>query len=89
MKMIINLKYERMNFLNRPKRYNTKQSEEILLFMASVPNEPITVGRIAEHFINSGIHIGTATIYRRLDELVKTGRVRKYIIDGETSACCI
>ncbi|MDR3210204.1 MAG: transcriptional repressor [Oscillospiraceae bacterium] len=72
--------------MNRPKQYNTKQSEAILDYLASVPSETVTVNRIAEHFAAAGVSVSTATIYRHLDRLVETGRARKYVLNGESGA---
>jgi Fur family ferric uptake transcriptional regulator len=72
--------------LPRPKKYHTKQSDAIISYMASLSDKPVTAWQIAEHFRALGVPVGTATIYRRLDELIESGKVRKYIMDGEACA---
>lgn len=73
--------------MKRPVNYNTKQSEAILTYIASVSGEHITVGQIAEHFDKNDFPIGLTTIYRHLDKLVENGKVRKYTLDGVSGAC--
>ena len=38
-------------------------------------------------FRKKGISVGTTTIYRHLEKMVKEGLVAKYVIDGSSSAC--
>lgn len=73
--------------MKRPKNYNTKQSEAILNYIVSLDGEHITAGQIRKHFDEKGFPIGLATVYRHLNKLVESGRVRKYTIDGIDGFC--
>lgn len=66
--------------------YNTKQKEIILDYMRTKAGEHITVNDISRYFASNGEKISVATIYRRMDGLVADGVVKKYMLDGETSA---
>ena len=68
-------------------RYNTKQREEVLSFLQSMPGKHITVNDICNYFTESGVTVGMTTIYRHLDKLVEEGTVKKYILDASSSAC--
>lgn len=67
--------------------YKTKQMTELLIFLKSVQGNHVTVNDICNYFETKGIAIGTTTIYRNLEKLVKEGVVAKYVIDGTSSAC--
>ncbi len=67
--------------------YITKQGEAILGYLASLEGTHVTVDQIASHFEGREGGVGLTTIYRHLDKLVQSGKVRKYIIDGVSSAC--
>ncbi len=67
--------------------YKTKQKEQILDYLTAHPGEHVTAQEISRHMNQSGISIGTATIYRQLDQLVTDGTIRKYTIDTRTGAC--
>ena len=67
--------------------YKTKQMTEILTFLKSVQGRHVTVNEICDFFREKGISIGTTTIYRQLEKMVKEGLVAKYVIDGSSSAC--
>ncbi len=73
--------------VKRPSRYNTKQSQAILSYIASLNGEHTTASRIQAHFSSIGSPIGIATIYRHLERLVECGKVHKYNIDGVSGAC--
>ena len=73
--------------ITRSANYNTKQREAILKYIASLESVHVTAAQIEEHFINEGAPIGRTTIYRHLDKLEETGKVRKYITDGMSGAC--
>jgi len=45
------------------------------------------VNEICDFFREKGISVGTTTIYRHLEKMVKEGLVAKYVIDGSSSAC--
>ncbi|MDF2844292.1 MAG: Fe2+/Zn2+ uptake regulation protein [Herbinix sp.] len=67
--------------------YITKQGEAILGYIASLEGTHVTVEQIASYFEQIDGGVGLTTIYRHLDKLVQSGKVRKYIIDGVSSAC--
>ena len=68
-------------------KYKTKQMTELLTFMKSVQGSHVTVNEICEHFKNQGISVGTTTVYRHLEKMVREGVVAKYVVDGTSSAC--
>ena len=47
----------------------------------------VTVQEIREYFKDREIAVGTTTIYRQLEKLVKDGLVEKYVVAGTNSAC--
>ena len=67
--------------------YKTKQMTEILTFLKSVQGRHVTVNEICDFFREKGISVGTTTIYRHLERMVKEGLAAKYVIDGSSSAC--
>ncbi|MDR2174402.1 MAG: transcriptional repressor [Synergistaceae bacterium] len=73
--------------MKRPTGYNTKQSQAILDYIASLGGSHVTVGQIAGHFESIGFPIGLTTVYRHLDKLVRSGRARRYIMEGVSGSC--
>ena len=67
--------------------YKTRQKEKILQYLIDHPSQHITVQDISRHLSEDGFSVGTATIYRQLDQLVSDGTIRKYTIDNRTGAC--
>lgn len=59
----------------------------MVTFLKSMAGEKITVNDIVKHFAESGVSLGTATIYRHLEQMVSDGSVKKYFVDGIASAC--
>ena len=82
--MIFKLKGE-MDLGKAP--YKTKQMTELLTFLKSVQGSHVTVNDICAYFQTKGLSIGTTTVYRQLEKMVKEGLVAKYIVDGTSSAC--
>ena len=68
-------------------KYKTKQREAILAFFRSMPGEHITAGDVCDHIRATGEGIGTATVYRHLENMVDEGLVNKYTIDSNSPAC--
>ena len=68
-------------------KYKTKQMTELLTFLKSVKGSHVTVIDISDYFKKQEIAVGTTTIYRQLEKMVKEGIVAKYIVDGTSSAC--
>lgn len=73
--------------MKRPSHYHTKQGDAILAYIASLDGAHVTVEHIFRHFENQGIPIGLTTIYRNLEKLLTSGKIRKYTLDGTSSAC--
>lgn len=71
----------------RTTQYKTKQKQEILSFLQSKAGEKVTVCDILRHFEQCGISVGTATVYRHLEQLVSNGTVKKLFVDGMPGAC--
>ncbi len=67
--------------------YNTKQKEYILELLHTFENHHFTASDLGKRLEENGTHVGTATIYRYLEQLTEEGFVRKYILDGKSSAC--
>ena len=67
--------------------YKTKQMTELLTFLKSVQGNHVTVSDICDYFQTKGIAVGTTTIYRHLEKMVREGVVAKYVVDGTSSAC--
>ena len=67
--------------------YNTKQREELLNYIATMPGVHFKVSDICDHFKSQGKNIGTATVYRHLERMVDEGIVNKYIFDSNSPAC--
>jgi Fur family ferric uptake transcriptional regulator len=73
--------------VRRLSNYTTKQGEAILSYIASLEGDHVTVEQLAKHFDGSGTSIGLTTIYRNLDKLLSSGKIRKFVIDGISGAC--
>ena len=67
--------------------YKTKQKEELLAYLKTIPGEHFTAADLCETMRKNGRSIGTATVYRQLERLVDEGFVNKYFIDEGSSAC--
>ena len=67
--------------------YRTKAQAELLEYLQSTPGVHHTAAGLKEHFAAEGTPIGTATIYRRLEQFVDEGKIRKYVIGTGESAC--
>ncbi|MFR3812652.1 MAG: Fur family transcriptional regulator [Ruminococcus callidus] len=67
--------------------YKTKQREYILAFLQNSAGRHITVAELVRHLQDNETPVGTATVYRTLEQLVEEGIVRKYVLDGKSSAC--
>ena len=73
--------------MKRPSKYNTKQGEAILSYLASLGGEHVTAAQIAAHFGAEDSSVGLTTVYRHLEKLTKNGKVRKYTMDDSSAAC--
>ena len=61
--------------------YETKQKSAIVDFVKSKSGH-ITAKDIVNELSSRGEKVSTATVYRRLDKLVDSGMLRKYITDN-------
>jgi Fur family ferric uptake transcriptional regulator len=76
-----------MEKVKRSTGYNTRQSQAILTYIASLGGSHVTAGQIAGHFESIGAPIGLTTVYRHLDKLVRGGSARRYIMEGVSGSC--
>jgi len=67
--------------------YRTRQSQIILNYMISHASEHVTVDEIFDALKKQGEAVGKTTVYRHVEKLVAAGSVRKYHLEGGTSAC--
>ena len=58
--------------------YNTKQKKSILQLLESNRDRQFSCDEITEELRKKGTPVGRATVYRYLDNLVKSGKARKY-----------
>lgn len=73
--------------MRKPRIYQTKQRETILLALKEFPHEHLTAETFAAYLQQRGCEIGQATIYRQLDKLEKEGFLLKYTLPDGLSAC--
>ncbi|MCR4601239.1 MAG: transcriptional repressor [Clostridia bacterium] len=73
--------------MNSRGKYKTKQYDELLKYVRSIPGTHFTVGDIHNHMKEQGKSIGATTLYRHLDRMVDEGLVSKFNIDPRTPAC--
>jgi len=73
--------------MTRPDNYKTKQREAVLGYIMSLNGSHVTAAQIARYFENKDAYIGRTTIYRHLDRLTESGRLRRYVTDGVSGAC--
>ena len=73
--------------MKRPANYQTKQREAILSYIVSLGGSHVTASRIVEHFKDHALPISRTTVYRHLDRLEESGKLRKYTLDGTSGAC--
>ncbi len=67
--------------------YQTKQRAYILTILRRQAGAHMTVAALVRALQDSQTPVGTATVYRTLEQLVEEGCVRKYILDGKRGAC--
>jgi len=73
--------------LARSGNYKTKQLEAVLDYVILHKDSHVTAAQIVEHFGKAEIPIGRTTVYRNLDKLAESGKVRRYSTDGVAGAC--
>ncbi len=70
-----------------PRRYHTRQKDEILQKIKEKGDLHFTAEEIATSLKVSGSGIGLSTVYRQLDAMVREGVLRKYLSSAGQSAC--
>lgn len=68
-------------------KYRTKQREELLSYLESVPGIHLTVSDICARLQEMGSPMGQTTVYRQLESLLDEGLVNKYTLDAKCPAC--
>lgn len=71
--------------MHKVSKYTTKQAEIILNFFKEKPLNHYTADDICFALREKGI--SRATVYRRLEQFVENGEIRKYILGKGKSAC--
>ena len=73
--------------MQRTSTYQTRQRGQILEYLKSLDGGHITAADIAGYFEGSNAPVGKTTVYRHLEKLTGEGRLRRYFLTGEKSAC--
>lgn len=73
--------------MNSQSKYKTRQRDLLISYFENKPDGHVTARDVYNYFLESGVSIGQATIYRQLERFVDEGLVKKYIIDENTPAC--
>ena len=73
--------------MERSAGYQTKQRHAILNYIITQEGAHLTAAHILAHFQNEARPIGRATVYRHLEKLSMSGKIRRYTIDGVSGAC--
>jgi len=70
--------------MRRNTHYKTKQSEAVLGVLAAAGEA--TAAQIADRLRRAKVAVSRPTVYRQLERLVREGRARKYLFDGDAVA---
>ena len=73
--------------MKRSTNYKTRQLEAVFNFVRSHKDAHVTAAQIVAHFEKNELPIGRTTVYRNLDKLTESGKIRRYITDGISGAC--
>ncbi len=73
--------------MNVKAKYRTRQREELLSYLETVPGVHLTVSDICAALAQSGSGMGQTTVYRQLESLLEEGLVNKYSLDQKSPAC--
>ena len=68
-------------------KYKTRQRERLLSYFETLPGVHLTAADVCDFFKTQENPIGQSTIYRQLESLVQEGLLKKYILEGNHSAC--
>ena len=60
-------------------KYKTKHKEALMEYLETRRGKHITVAEIRAHFEGQGEPIGTTTLYRQVDALVREGVLRRLL----------
>ncbi|MDR3053297.1 MAG: transcriptional repressor [Coriobacteriales bacterium] len=71
----------------RASSYTTRQRETLLRYLMGLDGEHVTIEQLTEHFAKDAAPVGRTTIYRYLAKLEQEGLVRRFKVDGLSSAC--
>lgn len=66
--------------------YKTKQKQILIDYLRSHRGEHVTIADICRHFEGMGEEIGTSTIYRHLNQMVRQGQVKRYVFADSAAA---
>ena len=69
------------------KRYKTKQYDELVEYISSIPGQHFTVNELYMHFAGKDKAIGVTTLYRHLQRMLDDGIVSKYAVGTNGAAC--
>lgn len=67
--------------------YQTKQKKQILDYLIAHSSRHITAQELTRQLNEEGFSVGTATVYRCLEQLADQGILRKYTIDARSGSC--
>ena len=67
--------------------YNTKQKNAIDEYLENNRERHVTAAEIYEHLNGNGVRVGLSTVYRRLEEMSREGRLNRFFIDKDSLAC--
>ncbi|MDR0469469.1 MAG: transcriptional repressor, partial [Peptococcaceae bacterium] len=62
----------------RSTTYHTKQQEAIMRYLVSLNGSHCTAAQIIGYFDQAETPIGRTTVYRHLDQLTESGKIRRY-----------
>ncbi len=71
----------------RKNSYTTKQGSLILSCFENNASTHLTIEDISDILSKNSTPVGTATIYRHVQKLIEQGKVQKYSLDSNDSAC--
>ena len=73
--------------MKRAAKYQTRQLAAVFDYVKSRKDAHVTAAQVVAHFSHSDMGIGRTTVYRSLDKLTESGKIRRYITDGISGAC--
>ena len=73
--------------MDRPLHYKTKQRGAIYDYIVSLNGAHVTAAQITSHFKTEGVPVSRTTVYRHLNELTESGKIRRLFTDDTSGAC--